>query len=295
MLRYPVSLSDNEKDCWREIIVPASTSLHSFHDNIIAPTMGWSRGIRGHVFQDPIDGAVLGPKDHQGLRDMMHVRQKHNAMMDERRIPLASLLRKAGDYCWYTYDLGDHWEHRVGVLEVLPEGDERCGQVILLAGQGACPPEERKGLEAASGCEAYARIVAKFRKDPSSCKKALAEASQAPNYANKGLRFNPLQFNLEHQRVELAEAIRGVKLAVPFSAKSVNGVGKSNSVPHCWRCDERDKPLQLCGKCGTASYCSRDCQVADWKEQHKLDCKRLVAEKDAAATAGCRNTEQGST
>ena len=42
--------------------------------------------------------------------------------------------------------------------------------------------------------------------------------------------------------------------------------------------------LSRCGKCKTAQYCSRECQVADWAS-HKAACKaaRAVAAKTEAA------------
>ncbi|KAJ3016877.1 UNVERIFIED_CONTAM: hypothetical protein HDU68_011968 [Siphonaria sp. JEL0065] len=44
----------------------------------------------------------------------------------------------------------------------------------------------------------------------------------------------------------------------------------------CWTCgklacDDGTKLLK-CVKCGAASYCSRDCQIKDWKEGHKSEC-----------------------
>lgn len=51
----------------------------------------------------------------------------------------------------------------------------------------------------------------------------------------------------------------------------------------CAKCDKVGK-MQLCGRCGSASYCSRECQVADWKA-HKSVCQLLVAANAASAAA----------
>jgi hypothetical protein len=37
-------------------------------------------------------------------------------------------------------------------------------------------------------------------------------------------------------------------------------------------CDGISPALQVCGGCGTARYCCRECQVADWKAGHKGQC-----------------------
>eukprot|EP00555_Chaetoceros_dichaeta_P011468 CAMPEP_0198262182 /NCGR_PEP_ID=MMETSP1447-20131203/10742_1 /TAXON_ID=420782 /ORGANISM="Chaetoceros dichaeta, Strain CCMP1751" /LENGTH=367 /DNA_ID=CAMNT_0043950337 /DNA_START=3 /DNA_END=1103 /DNA_ORIENTATION=- len=44
----------------------------------------------------------------------------------------------------------------------------------------------------------------------------------------------------------------------------------------CWECESfAECDLQLCAKCKTARYCSRDCQVSAWKNGHKLKCNAL--------------------
>lgn len=40
------------------------------------------------------------------------------------------------------------------------------------------------------------------------------------------------------------------------------------------------KPLLKCGACGKVAYCSKECQKSDWKQGHKLVCKK--AGKQAA-------------
>jgi hypothetical protein len=42
-----------------------------------------------------------------------------------------------------------------------------------------------------------------------------------------------------------------------------------------------DASMQNCAGCHAVSYCSRDCQKADWAE-HKPECKRLAAALQAA-------------
>ena len=41
----------------------------------------------------------------------------------------------------------------------------------------------------------------------------------------------------------------------------------------CNFCNKRDVTLLRCGKCSKTSYCSKDCQRADWKLRHKAFCK----------------------
>ncbi|GAA5795646.1 hypothetical protein HPULCUR_001008 [Helicostylum pulchrum] len=53
--------------------------------------------------------------------------------------------------------------------------------------------------------------------------------------------------------------------------------------------DKPDTPLLACGACRSIWYCSRDCQVTDFKSSHKNQCKQLQASK---ATATATITEQ---
>jgi MYND finger len=46
----------------------------------------------------------------------------------------------------------------------------------------------------------------------------------------------------------------------------------STPKPQCTYCLKLTDSIKRCGKCGHASYCSRECQVADWKK-HKGVCK----------------------
>jgi hypothetical protein len=42
--------------------------------------------------------------------------------------------------------------------------------------------------------------------------------------------------------------------------------------PFCSYCARTDKPLQVCSKCRSVKYCSKECQRGDWKKGHKTVC-----------------------
>ena len=83
-------------------------------------------------------------------------------IMDDRRIPLAALLRSERDFLFYTYDLGDQWEHRIELEEIISDDE---GNALLLDGAGACPPEDSNGLDG-KGCSSYANFLAEYKKHP---------------------------------------------------------------------------------------------------------------------------------
>jgi len=248
--------------------IPALTSLSVVSDQVIGPIMGWSRGYHGHMFLDPRDGAVLGPKKYSGYLDMMHVKTHFHDYMDDRKMPLAGLLCAVGDKCQYLYDLGDGWFHHLEVLEVLREGDPEHGAVALLEGRGACPPEDSNGLEG-MGLQGYPKLLEKYKNTPELCKRALRAASLSVNYSSRGLTFSPLRFNLAYHQHELAVILHGPKVTKPFDA-TMNNFRESNS--ECWHCGDRLKTLKKCSQCSTAMYCCRGCQSSDWAE-HKTFCR----------------------
>ena len=45
-------------------------------------------------------------------------------------------------------------------------------------------------------------------------------------------------------------------------------------------------PLFMCSGCRCTHYCTRECQKADWRATHKVECKELQAKTAAAAGVG---------
>ncbi|CAF4025428.1 unnamed protein product [Rotaria sp. Silwood1] len=49
---------------------------------------------------------------------------------------------------------------------------------------------------------------------------------------------------------------------------------ESDKVINMCRCCGEENASKKCGKCNRALYCSKDCQIIDWKHYgHKLICK----------------------
>ncbi|KAJ6619787.1 hypothetical protein B0H10DRAFT_1876702 [Mycena sp. CBHHK59/15] len=77
--------------------------------------------------------------------------------------------------------------------------------------------------------------------------------------------------------------------AIPDRGPLIRPCGNCNKPPLTG-----DKPFAKCGKCKITHYCSRQCQIAHWKE-HKPICKERVAtaallekQKEAARLSGKR-------
>ncbi len=58
----------------------------------------------------------------------------------------------------------------------------------------------------------------------------------------------------------------GAPLSEPAKTK------KGGPLFDCAFCGTVDLPLKPCNRCGVPQYCSRECQLAHWKEGHKQAC-----------------------
>lgn len=60
--------------------------------------------------------------------------------------------------------------------------------------------------------------------------------------------------------------------SLPDSVSSSDGNNIKRSRCFCCEKQEEEVTFKLCGKCKVAKYCSRECQLQDWKKQHKRAC-----------------------
>mmetsp|Transcript_12929 Transcript_12929/g.14572 ORF Transcript_12929/g.14572 Transcript_12929/m.14572 type:complete len:229 (-) Transcript_12929:138-824(-) len=53
----------------------------------------------------------------------------------------------------------------------------------------------------------------------------------------------------------------------------------------CYETESFDKKFARCSNCKQVTYCSRACQVTDWKARHKQNCKQIAKHRDDMAKA----------
>ena len=80
---------------------------------MLVPSIGWTSNCHGYVFEDPNDGAVLGPKNSSDCLDMELVFDLYFDIMDDTKIEVGSILRAVGDECFYTYDILNQWKFKI--------------------------------------------------------------------------------------------------------------------------------------------------------------------------------------
>jgi hypothetical protein len=166
-----IALLDVTPRVWRRLRVPEAIALDQLH-LLIQAAMGWSDTHLHEFFildQRYGSRAALGASTGGRLRE-------------SRGKPLCHALGASRSFD-YLYDFGDQWHHLVVVesIDTLAEGVEP--EAALLAGGGACPPED------VGGAAGYASFLAALA-DP-------AHPQHAEQLAWVGGAFDPHVFDLE--------------------------------------------------------------------------------------------------
>ncbi|MFI6112737.1 plasmid pRiA4b ORF-3 family protein [Kitasatospora sp. NPDC051164] len=128
VLQIRIGLDDvTEPEVWRRVQVPAAIRLGRLH-HVIQAVMGWDDA---HLHSFTARGTTYGEPDPElGFRD-------------EDTVTLGQLV-SAGGHLDYLYDFGDHWQHTLTCeRQLAAEPDDAYPR--LLAGHGACPPEDCGG------------------------------------------------------------------------------------------------------------------------------------------------------
>ncbi len=130
IFQIKVGLKGSRPAIWRRLLVRDTISLLEFHD-LLQFAMGWEDC---HLHQ------FVKEKSRSG-----RARAEMSEIRNEERTKLQDVLRKPKDRMLYEYDFGDGWLHNI-VLEKVLDGDPNGKYPWLLAGKGACPPEDCGGI-----------------------------------------------------------------------------------------------------------------------------------------------------
>lgn len=136
-----VTLLRTEPPIWRRIEVPSSIKLCCLH-SAIQISMGWTDS---HLHQFEKDEKKWG---------MIDLDEIDTSLLDEKPVPVSTLLTSAGDAMIYRYDFGDGWRHQVVLEKILPP--EAAKVPICIDGQRRCPPEDVGGIP---GYERFLEII----------------------------------------------------------------------------------------------------------------------------------------
>lgn len=161
-----IELVDSKPLIWRRIIIPADVTFKRLHDTIQF-SMDW-RDEHLYEFNFPQEKLRI-TNDEEAYEHFKLTKEKYKGKeLTKRNDPRGFIARvlettirqpqtiKIDQYLEkynnidYVYDFGDYWRHKIE-LESIVE-DYQFGYPVVLAGEGACPPEDVGGL---GGYEAF--------------------------------------------------------------------------------------------------------------------------------------------
>lgn len=127
-----ITLSGVKPPIWRRIQVPDCTLLKL--NKIIQACMGWEDC---HMWLFDIGDEEYGD-------DVMDTTFESN-FVSARRAKLSRFVQAGVKTFWYTYDMGDNWEHVVQI-EKVSDFDPEAKYPRCVNGNRACPPEDCGGF-----------------------------------------------------------------------------------------------------------------------------------------------------
>ena len=155
-----ISLDDAPVPVVRRLSVPSNLYVGHFV-YVLVYAMGWD----GYHLTELTQGDTLWRSTKEKAMDAesdLDYEECYPGMKvrNSVRATVSQLLKKVGDECSLTYDMGDSWHHTVRLVEVRRYEDAQIRfsniGVELLSGTGACPPEDCGGV---SGYEDILRII----------------------------------------------------------------------------------------------------------------------------------------
>ncbi|HEX7051209.1 MAG TPA: plasmid pRiA4b ORF-3 family protein [Longimicrobiales bacterium] len=128
-IRLRISLAEIEPSIWREVLVSRDTTLHELHRGIQV-LFDW---YDYHLYEFDIGGRRFEAPDEEAEGE------------DATKAKLRNVVEGPGHAFRYTYDFGDHWVHRIEVLEMNVRADPDW-LPYLVDGARSGPPEDCGGV-----------------------------------------------------------------------------------------------------------------------------------------------------
>ncbi len=122
---------------WRTFQVYDSINMLEFH-RILQVVMGW---MNSHLFCFEQKNLIIQEDDEDGFFEMTD-----RKFLSAQKTKLRKILSAKGHTCWYLYDFGDSWKHKLTLKRILSEEDVEFRIPRCIAGENACPPEDCGGI-----------------------------------------------------------------------------------------------------------------------------------------------------
>lgn len=158
-----VELVDSQPLIWRQVVIPADVTFKRLNDTI-REAMGWDI-LSHHLYEFSFPQEMLRITNDEEAYDRykyysakyknkqptkradphgMIARLLQTNIRQPQTIKIDSFLEKYGTF-QFLYDFGDCWLHTITLEKVID--DYQFGYPTVLAGEGACPPEDVGGID----------------------------------------------------------------------------------------------------------------------------------------------------
>jgi hypothetical protein len=145
LLRVRVHLIDSDPKIWRLIELDANLPLPQVHD-ALQIVMGWQNSHL-HEFLDfnpDLFSNVAPIRPRRWATPFLREDDDEGIYLPEENTVLRDVLTDKAPL-FYVYDLGDHWLHRLDLIETLPPDDGP--RVRVIRGERRCPLEDSGGID----------------------------------------------------------------------------------------------------------------------------------------------------
>ncbi len=152
--RFRVDLTLIEgRECWREVVVPASATFSDLHEAIQSSFSWWNYHLYDFKLRSHGEQCEISDPDQSGIDMMFAFDDGRHTRLDARALPLSEVFPRTRTAV-YSYDYGDGWEHRIKLVESIGcfEGE----MPVCTGGAGDAPPEDVGGPW---GFEEFLRII----------------------------------------------------------------------------------------------------------------------------------------
>lgn len=151
--QFKVTLKDIEPKIWRRIQVPEKYSFWDLHV-AIQDSMGWTDS---HMHQFKLMDSGSNREIYIGIPcdEEIYDGDLPTVLAGWEKFISDYFSIKNKSHCYYEYDFGDSWTHKIKLEEILP-AVPGCKYPICLAGERACPPEDCGGI---CGYESFLEVI----------------------------------------------------------------------------------------------------------------------------------------
>jgi len=129
----------NSPKVWRRILVSSTSTFEEFH-RVIQFSFGWKNS---HLFFFSPKGYTSSPIIEMAYKDDFGGNMSDKETLDATSTLLTDIFVAEKQKYIYLYDSGDDWFHMLTLEKIWPVEEDKTP--VLLAGEGACPPEDCGG------------------------------------------------------------------------------------------------------------------------------------------------------